>query len=263
MKKDQQLEALVKSVRHSQAIDLSQVRGSSDLPPHFKATQAFESTLATLYKAKRLQAALALVTGAHGAGKTTTLQYFERIEPSAHYWQCKPSYHAKHLLSDICSRVGINAGRGWEMQTSIIATQLKGHTRLFLLDEAQRLNYEGLDLLKWIADETGSTFVLCASPSLEKRIDKWPDIATRCKIRARVQPMEVDELYALYKDDGYSEEVIGEIHHHSQGVMRTVAAIMQQIEFELEYQNTRSPQKLGIKDLEAAHIRVVAEKVVG
>lgn len=255
------LDTFMESIKQSQLIDLSDL-SDDDLPPFFKATSAFKSVLLTIDRARQLEAALALITGAHGAGKTTAVRIYGRKEP-INYWQCGPSYHAKHLLRDVGKALGITMGDGWQAQTSIVRDQLVSAPRTFVLDEAQRLSYEGCDLLKYLADESGSTFVLIASPSLEKRIDRWPDISTRCTVRTRVSSIDIGEFTALYAKDGYSAEALAELHRLSGGVMRTINALVRQIDLEIEFHNTRTQRQLTRRDLTVKHVRRMAEKITG
>lgn len=255
------IDAFIESIRHSQKLDLSDLT-DRDLPPKFKSTSTFQTVISTIDRARKLGAALALITGTHGAGKSTAVRVYGRKEPIKS-WECRPGYHERHLMRDIISELGISAGDGWFEQSSIVADQMKANPRTIVLDEAQRLNYAGLDLLKYLADASTSTFVLIASPSLEKRIDRWADIKTRCTVRAHVSDMGAKEFVNLYKADGYRDDALVELHKLSKGVMRTIAAIMRQIDLEIEFHNTRTQRKLEHKSLTVPLVRRIAKKVVG
>ncbi|MEM7734408.1 MAG: AAA family ATPase [Deinococcota bacterium] len=232
------------------------------LPPAFKPTIAFRSVVERFNYAVEVGTSLALITGAHGAGKTTAFKYIAHNH-DALYWEARPSYRPQHLLGDIAQRLGVNAGQGWHMQTSIVVDQLYANPRRFLVDEAQRLNYEGMDLLKYLADQSGSLFMLSASPSLEKRIDKWPDIASRCNVRARISAMGSDEMLSLYDDSGFSRESLLEIHRISEGVMRVVQAILREIDIHLKLLSEETGRPYTREGLAPGHVQVFAEKVVG
>lgn len=232
------------------------------LPEDFKSTKAFGLVVDRIAFAHRIRACLALITGAHGAGKTAAMRYYARQEDVI-YWECRAGYRPKHVLGDIAQALAINAGSGWSLQTSVVTQQLAEHPRLFLLDEAQRLNYESLDLLKYVGDNSGSTFVLAASPSLEQRIERWPDIASRCPVRAHVAPMDLSEFLELYGDEGFEEEALAEIHRLTRGVMRSVKALLRVIDEELIEFNARSGTGVDRSSLAAGHVRMLAERVVG
>ena len=243
-------------------VDLSTLEDTAGLPPNFKATKAFDLIIDRIAYARRVRAPLALVTGAHGAGKTSAFKYYAHHEDVV-YWECRAGYQAKHVLADIAEELAISTGQGWRTQTSIITEQLATYPRTFLLDEAQRLNYESLDLLKYIADNSGSTFILSASPSLEKRIDRWPDIASRCVVRVHVGAMELAEFFELYQADGFALEVLSEMHRLTKGVMRTLQHLITLIDEEIHEYNQRTRQHKGRGDLQVGHIRAIAQGVIG
>lgn len=232
------------------------------LPEGFKSTKAFGVVVDRIAFAHRIRACLALITGAHGAGKTAAMRYYAQHKDVI-YWECRAGYRPKHVLEDIAQALAINAGSGWRLQTSVVTQQLAENPRLFLLDEAQRLNYESLDLLKYVGDNSGSTFVLAASPSLEQRIERWPDIASRCPVRAHVAPMELSEFLELYQGERFSEESLAEVHRLTRGVMRSVKALLRVIDEELIEFNARTEGNAVRSSLGAGHIRMVADGMIG
>ena len=242
-------------------IDLKAPLDPEGLPRHFKPTKTFRTVVERYNYACEVGASLCLITGAHGAGKTTALKYIAHHQESL-YWEARPKYKPQHLLYDIAQKLGVNVGQGWMMQTSVIVDQLAETPRRFLLDEAQRLNYEGLDLLKYLADQSGSLFVLSASASLEKRIDRWPDISSRCSVRARVSPMSSEEFLALYGDSGFARETLIEIHRLSDGVMRVVQAMFTEIDVSLRSFSEKAGREVTREQLAPEHIRQLSKKVV-
>lgn len=219
--------------------------------PSFKTTTAFQRIIDGLEYAQNVKAPLALVIGAHGGGKTTALRYY------AHHrgvlmWECPPACQEKHLMQDITRNLSISTGMGWQMQTSIVADQLRANPRTFLLDEGQRLSYAGMDLLKYLADQSGSTFALAASPNFEKRINRWPDISSRCTVRVRIEILSSEEFFKLYRTAGFTTEAMLELYHRSGGVMRVLEALLREID----------RQSVACGDLTPADIRSITERVV-
>ena len=247
-----------------EGIDLSDFAHDEDggLPEQLKLILATRTILDRVVFAREIRAPLMLITGTHGAGKTTTLRFYAHRE-GVWMWECLPNYHEKQLLRDLAERLGIYGGVSWAEQSSLVVQQLTASPRTFVLDEAQRMSYAGFDLLKYLADASGSTFVLSASPSLVKRIDRWPDIASRCPVRVAVSTIETGEFLLLFKDEGFSDDGLLELHRLSGGVMRTLNAIMRQVDFELNLYNERTKHKVSRKDLAPAHIRIFAKRVTG
>jgi len=73
-------------------LDLSAIEDDKGLPAQFKPTTAFRLIVDRLEYAREVKAPLALVTGSHGAGKTTALRYYAHHEDVL-MWECRPSYH--------------------------------------------------------------------------------------------------------------------------------------------------------------------------
>ena len=219
--------------------------------PSLKTTIAFQKIVDGLEYAQSVKAPLALVIGAHGGGKTTAFRYYAQHRRVA-MWECQPGYHEKHLMRDIARSLGVKVGMGWQMQTSVVTDQLRENPRTFLLDEGQRLSYAGMDLLKYLADQSGSTFALAASPSFEKRVNRWPDISSRCTVRVRVEILSSEEFFKLYQTEGFSTEAMLELYHRSGGVMRVLEALFREID----------RQHVARGDLTPADIRSITERVV-
>jgi DNA transposition AAA+ family ATPase len=161
----------------------------------------------------------------------------------------------KHVLNAICKLLAIDLGTGWMMQVDMVTRQLEMSPRTLILDEAQRLSYESFDLLKYLADNSGSTFVLIGSASLITRIERWPDIDSRCPVKVKVETMGLAEFVNLYKTDGYTTATLEEMHAQTKGVMRNVMYLLMHIEEEL----TKS--KITKNQIAPGHIRKLAEAI--
>lgn len=251
-----------RAVERKRTIDLSRVEASDGLPADFRHTRAFEEIIGAIALGQRIRANLVLITGQNGGGKTTALRVYGKSVPEAVYWEARAGYEPKHVLQDIIAQLPIATGEGWRLQTSAAVEYLREKPRVFLLDEAQRLNYASLDLLKYIADNSGSMFVLSASNSLATRIEKWPDISSRCPVRIEVRPMQLDEFLEIYQVEGWSLEALTEIHRLSRGVMRTIQALFLVINDHLETLALETREEFSRLDVTAAHVRVIAAGVV-
>jgi DNA transposition AAA+ family ATPase len=226
----------------------------------FRQTRTFDQILWAITTGQRIAANLVLITGQNGGGKTTALKLFAATTHQAVYFEARAGYEPRHLLTDVIRALPVATGEGWRLQTSAAVAYLREHPNVFLIDEAQRLNYACLDLLKYLADNSGSTCVLSASSSLATRIERWPDIASRCPVRLEVQPISLEEFVELWQVDGWSLEVLQEIHRVSKGIMRTIRYIFVVLEDSLRG-DERHPS-VPRAEVTPAHVRAVAQSVV-
>lgn len=257
------LEELVREAsERGRHFDASKWVEPNDVPADFKHTRTFFEVLDAIALGKRITANLVLITGQNGGGKTTALKILAKSVPDTLYWEARAGYEPKHVLQDILRELPVATGDGWRAQTSLAIDYLADHPKTFLMDEAQRLNYHSLDLLKYVADNSGSTFVLSASPSLSSRIDKWPDISSRCPVRIEVRPISLEEFVELWGPEGWSQAVLEEVHRLSRGVMRTIKAIFLVLDDYRSRVEIETKVQVGRFDVRAEHVRGVAAGVV-
>lgn len=263
MKREQTLDQVIRDSEEQQrVVDFSRIEAADGIPPGFMRTRAFDEILRAIGLGKRLAANLVLITGQNGGGKTTALRVYAATFDKAVYWEARAGYEPKHVLSDVISKLPVRTGEGWRLQTSAAIEFLAEHPHVLLIDEAQRLNYASLDLLKYIADNSGSTFVLSASSSLATRIERWPDISSRCPVRVEVRPMELEEFVELHQADGWSLEVLQEVHRLSRGVMRTIKALFMVLADHIEAAEAATGRVVKRSDVHPSHVRLIASGVV-
>lgn len=200
---------------------------------------------------------LCVVAGEHGAGKTTAARLYASNDSRALYWQVPPEYSAREIVADLCQRLGIVAGEAWRVRTGVLIDHLRDHPRRILLDEAQRLDYRALDMLKYIADSAGVTIVLLGSPWLDRVIDRHTDIASRAWVRVRVQPIDLAAFVELYKGHGYSQKTLKAVHDVTRGVMRSIVALLDHLD-----EGLRGTPGMTRADLTPDHVRGVAAEVL-
>ncbi|BDP42884.1 hypothetical protein DAETH_28530 [Deinococcus aetherius] len=231
--------------------DLSDTR----LPANFKLTSNFREIVGKIQLAWSLHDTFCLITGANGCGKSTAVAFMAQQE-GVLLVHVQPKYQPKHLVDKFAELLGVNAGSGWRAQTSVVVSQLREDPKLIILDEGQRLDYDCLDTLKYIGDESGCTFVLVANVNLERIIEKNPDIDSRVGTRVRVGSMTLEEFVRLYQPDGYAEDVLGEMHKLTSGVYRRLDRLLSKLVVAMEEAGL-SPAELKI-----GHLRHLVKEVL-
>jgi DNA transposition AAA+ family ATPase len=225
--------------------------------PTIHATPAVRLVVNRIAYAVKRRSPLCVVAGEHGAGKTTAATLYAQSNPRALYWQVPPEYNAREVVADLCERLGIRAGEAWRVRTSVLTTHLREHPHVILLDEAQRMDYRVLDMVKYIADHAGITVVLLGSPWLDRVIDRHTDIASRAWVRVRVQPIELEAFRLLYSPLGYNAKTLKAAHEVTRGVMRSITALFEHLD-----EGLRGSPGMTRADLTPDHVRGVADEVL-
>ncbi|GBF05879.1 hypothetical protein DAERI_060139 [Deinococcus aerius] len=250
---------LVRLILDGTTLDLPlDLSGNPDapLPPRPKLTKGLKHTLARMKYAVESGSPLMLVVGTHGGGKSTAAKLFAEGQGGL-YYEVPPQYRAKDVVADLCRRLGISVGEGYRLRTEVLVDFLRQHPRPILLDEAQRLKYEALDQLKYIADRAGVTVILIGSPWLENVVRRHSDISSRVWVRVEVEPITAEEFRRVYRPDGYPDPVLDAVHGVAEGVMRRAAAMLSHLDAALAHHRgmTRA-------ELTPEHVRAAAEVVL-
>ena len=226
---------------------------------------ALERVRGSTRRAKTFSAnggALTLLTGAYGVGKTTILRYYA-VQADLIYFEFPSNARgAKDLMMMIYqSMPELESGDAWHIRRSAVLTQLKESPKVFCIDEAQRMNEQCFDLLRYLTDQTGSRAILSAAPSLEARIAKWPAIDSRVGRRIRVKPVELNEAVEILAPLQLDEEVACIIYKQASGSIRIMENIVNQLGATLEDQHD-SGNAISLYDLSPEDVHAIAAEVV-
>lgn len=225
------------------------------LPANFKLTSNFKEIVSKIQMAWTLGDTFCLITGANGCGKSTAVRFMSQQEGTL-LLHVPPKMQPRHLVDRLAEVLGVSAGRGWAVQTSVVIAQLREDPKLIILDEAQRADYDCLDTLKYIGDESGCTFVLVANANLERIIDRNPDIGSRVGTRVRVGSMTLEEFLNLYSQDGFQDDVLSEMHKLTSGVYRRIDRLITKLQAAMMDANL-SPEAVQV-----GHVRHLAREVL-
>jgi len=185
---------------------------------------------------------LALVVGPAGVGKTLTCRYWAR-EHEAPWVRAQPSYSPSALLEDLAVELRITRTRTFRVLLSMVRDSLLMAPRVVFVDEAQLLDRPTLETVKFLADETGSSFVLITSEEFEGSIRRHRDIESRIGTIARIGPISLRETLAIYRDSGYSQEALAEVHTLTGGILRDIVRLVRQMDRVVEFNAGRGLTK--------------------
>lgn len=122
-------------------------------------------------KANSISRAIAF---APGTGKTYTLKAFSVNHPNVYYVECEEYWSKKVFLGELRKVMGINDGAtSIADQVDSIIEFLNGVERpLVIVDEADKLKDNVLNLYKTLYNKSTSGFVLSGTPYFKHRVDK-------------------------------------------------------------------------------------------
>lgn len=195
----------------------------------FVPTQASRIILARLRVAVQEGFPIALVHGPAGAGKTITTKWF--VENGQHVWlRAHPEYSPPSLLDDLAVSLRMTRVRQFRALIGMVRDALSLQPRVIAIDEAQLMGRETLETLKYLADETGSTFILVTTDEFVSTIRRWRDIESRVGVVAGVGPMQRKEFMELYAESGFQKDALEEIHTLAGGIMRDILRLVKQVD---------------------------------
>jgi hypothetical protein len=123
--------------------------------------------------------------------------------------------------------------------TSTGAQAVRDHTRLLIVDEADRLTVLSLEQLREIYDQGGLGLVLIGMPGIEKRLSRYAQFYSRVGFVHKVNPLkgkELDdvlqqhcELLGLIPEEATAGEVMAAIVRTTSGNFRLIKRLFTQI----------------------------------
>lgn len=253
------VDKIIEDWLESELVDLD----LEDPTASFVPTRSSRVIVARLKDAVEDEFPFALVTGPAGCSKTITARYFvdslRKRQPqlTATYLECQPSFDPHSLLEELATRLFASKTRQFRTLLNIVHGRLENKRMVAVLDEAQRMPRDSYEVLKYLADSTGSTFVLICTEDFAPRLRHWRDIESRIGVVAKAEPVGEEELASLSLTGGLSAETLTEIHKLTGGVLRDVLRLVKQIDRTV----ANNPKKLSRGVFTPRNVRVVAQKL--
>jgi hypothetical protein len=148
---------------------------------------------------------LAVIFGAAGVGKTTTLRQYQSMYPSVWVATMSPSCSTVcSALHVVAETVGLrDVGQSALVKTSAIREKLKGTRGLLIIDEAQHLSYGSLEELRSIHDATGVSVALVGNDVVRERLTggsrqaHFAQLYSRIGVQLHLKKSEPEDAAAL------------------------------------------------------------------
>lgn len=142
---------------------------STDLSSDFIATPMAERTIQSCMFAHAMND-MQLIIGDAGLGKTMALKEYAARHSNTVMLEVDPTFSSKVLLAEICIALGITAGRNNNAMMTAVIEKLKGSDRLLIVDEAELLTLNSLEILRRIHDKADIGIVLAGMPRLRANL---------------------------------------------------------------------------------------------
>ncbi|MDO4434875.1 MAG: AAA family ATPase [Cardiobacteriaceae bacterium] len=111
-----------------------------------------------------------VVIGEAGLGKTVALKHYAENHSHVIMLEIDPTYTAKTLLKALCEKLGLRAERTNAAMLDAVVEKLKDSNRLIIVDEAELLAHQPLEILRRIHDKAGVGLVLAGMPRLRANL---------------------------------------------------------------------------------------------
>ncbi|HRW97997.1 MAG TPA: ATP-binding protein [Cyclobacteriaceae bacterium] len=181
----------------------------NELPPgqaliDTKNNRAFE-TFVTILTDEKSSPTIGCVTGISGVGKTIAIEkYMQQYVkgfivglPSVIALKIPTNATARTVASELARSLGEKPPRSGnkhdiaEMVTRIIENN---GVKLIFVDEADRLNRESFDIIRYVFDRTGCKFVIVGLPDVLNVIERHQQFSSRAGLRMKFERPDLDEV---------------------------------------------------------------------
>lgn len=245
--------ALIENILENELMGVTLPDDTGDFVP----TYASRTILARLRVAVQENFAFAIVHGPAGAGKTITTKWF--VANGDHIWmRAHPEFSPPSLLDELAINLRMSRVRQFRSLIAMVKDALSLKPRVIVIDEAQLMGRETLETAKYLADETGSTFVLVTTDEFVGTIRRWRDIESRVGVVAGIGPMPKAEFLALYAESGFAKGTLEEIHALAGGIMRDILRLIRQVDYLVK---ANAEKGLTRSAFTGAQVRVAAQKL--
>lgn len=166
------------------------------------------------------------VLGSAGLGKTTACRDYADAHEDTIFIESAPRQTPTEVIRQLGHALGMGLPQRRLSALQTLSQHLSmGGMKIIIMDEAQRLNYQVLDVLKYIGSQSGTMFVLIAHDDLVAQVKRYPDISSRVRYVIRVSGIKSADLRKFYRDE-FAPDVLAEMARITAGNMRVIASLI-------------------------------------
>ena len=223
---------------------------------------------------------IGLCYGKPGLGKTFSARYYAEWDAVENYQtkeeldeekkqklrKCKALFHTaqvtttpKRLQEQLYQKL-FTFGNAYskiyedtELKDTLIGVER--YCSLVIIDEADSLNYQSIEQLRYLYDKYNFGLILVGMPGIEKRLARYPQLYSRVGFAHEFSPLSQDEIEFIFtknwkqlgleldKEQFSNVEAIKTIAHITQGNFRLIQRIFSQINRIKEINNLKEVNK--------------------
>jgi DNA transposition AAA+ family ATPase len=146
---------------------------------------------------------IVLITSESGYGKTESLKEYARRNSGAILIETDSTFTSKILISYLHKTLGYGGHGTKHSMFQEIILSLTGSNRVIIIDEADRLTYDSLELLRRLHDKTGIGIALAGAPVLVENIrgsrGEFAQLYTRIGGHAQLKPITEHDAELMIK----------------------------------------------------------------
>ena len=179
---------------------------------------------------------IVVLAGPSGIGKTMALKKYHYENKSAIYIVTNAACNMHRTMSRIAQWSGASVRGNSSVIADCIVAKLRGSNRMLILDEADHLNFNAFEMVRFIHDETGIGIVLSGWQEMIETITgggtgegKYSRLYTRCGLIEWLKPIRKSDTKKIVEAVLGKEakpEIIDKLHEVSRGCARTLVLIL-------------------------------------
>lgn len=156
---------------------------------------------------------MAIASGPSGIGKTTSINEYCKRHTSAHRVHCWPGMSRPAMVAEMLRQLVAEPqiSPSWEDNLTQVVRLCMGSEHIFLLDEAQNVDFPKAEVLRYIHDRTGISIVLIGTGEILERMNEgkkrarlWAQTASRSRmdeVAAAISREDVTAIISAWVDN--------------------------------------------------------------
>lgn len=179
---------------------------------------------------------IVVLAGPSGIGKTMALKKYYFENKSCMYMAANAACRMHTTMYRVAMMSGASVRGNAAMLAEYIIAALKGTNKMLIVDEADHLNFNAFEMLRYIHDEAGIGIILSGWEEMLHEITgrgtgegKYSRLYTRCGAVVWLKPLSKKDAGLIIRavlGNDVKPEIIEKLHEVSRGCARTIVKLL-------------------------------------